>query len=73
MISLKVFGCGLYEEWRIEIFAPIRPHVNGKGKKKKFSFQHFKNPQRNFVRTVEKKFQEKFENFWLSFVRGVAF
>ncbi len=37
-----------------------------------FNFQNFKNPKRSFVRTIEKKIQEKFETFRLRFV-GVAF
>ena len=32
-----------------------------------------KNPQRNFVRTIGRKSQEKFQNLWLRFVGGVAF
>ncbi len=37
-----------------------------------FNFQNFKIPQPIFVRTIRKKIQEKFENFRLRFVGGVA-
>ncbi len=33
-----------------------------------FFFKNVKNPKRSFVRTIEKKMQEKFENFRLRFV-----
>ncbi len=35
--------------------------------------QNFKNPKRNFVRTIGKKIQEKLESFRLRFVGKVAF
>ncbi len=58
-----------------EAFAnsPIGSPVNENDKiRQNLNFQIFKNPKRNFVRTIEKKIHEKFENVCLQFV-GVAF
>ncbi len=37
------------------------------------TWQNFKSPKRRFVRTIGRKIQDKFQNFWLRFVGGVVF
>ncbi len=39
----------------------------------KLEIRNFKNSQCTFLRTIGRKIHDKFENFWLRFVQGVAF
>ncbi len=61
----------------LKCYTPIGSHVNENGKKKRkkeiVKISIFKSPKHNFVRTIRKKIQEKFDKFRLRFVRGVAF
>ncbi len=61
-VKLKTLGYDLQKEQHFKISTPIGSHGS-----------NFKNPKGSFLRNIRKKIQEKFENFRLRILGGVAF